>query len=108
MYYFHGQGNWVQSLTLTVVIDPDEMAGGGKGIPGDVEPAVAGEELIGELTGFEEIDQTLDLCWVLGADVGGLAEEVLGVFDTTDLAVDGLATEPGIDDDGADDDPGRL
>ena len=32
------------------------MAGSGKGIPGDVEPAAAGEELIGELPGFEKID----------------------------------------------------
>ena len=40
---------------LMVVIDPDEMAGRGEGIPGNVEPAVAGEELIGELPGFEKI-----------------------------------------------------
>jgi hypothetical protein len=84
------------------------MAGGGKGIPGDVEPAVAGEELIGELTGFEEIDQTLELCWVLGADVGGLAKEMLGVVDTADFAVYRFATETGIDYDRADDETGRL
>ena len=41
---------------LTVIIDPDDMAGRGEGVPGDVEPAVAGEELVGELPGFEEID----------------------------------------------------
>ena len=84
------------------------MAGRGEGVPGDVEPAAAGEELVGELPGLEEIDQALELGRVFGTDVGGLAEEVLGVADTTDLAVHGLATEPGIDDDGADDDPGRL
>ena len=84
------------------------MAGRGEGVPGDVEPAAAGEELVGELPGLEEIDQPLELGRVFGTDVGGLAEEVLGVFDTVDLAVDGLATESGIDDDGADDDPGRL
>ena len=84
------------------------MAGRGEGVPGDVEPAAAGEELVGELTGFEEIDQTLELCWVLGADVGGLAKEMLGVVDTADFAVYGFTTEAGIDDDGPDDDPGRL
>ena len=94
--------------TLTVVIDPDEMARWGEGVPGDVEPAAAGEELVGELPGLEEIDQALELGRVFGTDVGGLAEEVLGVADTTDLAVHGVRTEPGIDDDGADDDPGRL
>ena len=84
------------------------MAGWGEGVPGDVEPAAAGEELVGELPGLEEIDQALELGRVFGTDVGGLAEEVLGVFDTTDLAVHGVRTEAGIDDDGADDDPGRL
>ena len=84
------------------------MAGWGEGVPGDVEPAAAGEELVGELPGLEEIDQALELGRVLGTDVGGLAEEVLGVFDTTDLAVHGVRTEARIDDDGADDDPGRL
>ena len=84
------------------------MAGWGEGVPGDVEPAAAGEELVGELPGLEEIDQALELGRVFGTDVGGLAEEVLGVADTADLAVHGVTTESGIDDDGADDDPGRL
>ena len=73
-----------------------------------MEPAVAGEELVGQGVSLEEVDETLELNWVFGTDVGGLAEEVLGVFDTTDLAVHGVTTEAGIDDDGADDDPGRL
>ena len=50
----------------------------------------------------------LELGWVFRADVGGLAEEVLGVFDTADFAVYGFATEAGIDDDGADDKTGGL
>ena len=33
------------------------MAGRGEGIPGDVKPAAAGEELVGELPWFEEINQ---------------------------------------------------
>ena len=32
------------------------MAGRGEGVPGDVEPAMAGEELVGERPGFEERD----------------------------------------------------
>ena len=40
-------------LSYIVVIDPDEVAGRGEGIPRDVEPAMAGEELVGVLTGFE-------------------------------------------------------
>jgi len=31
------------------------MAGWSEGVPGDVEPAAAGEELVGELPGLEEI-----------------------------------------------------
>ena len=84
------------------------MAGWGEGVPGDVEPAAAGEELVGELPGLEEIDQALELGRVFGTDVGGLAEDVLGVFDTADLAVHGVRTEAGIDDDGADDKTGGL
>ena len=43
-------------IVSLIVIDPDEMAGRGEGVPGDVEPAAAGEELVGELPGLEEID----------------------------------------------------
>ena len=42
------------------------MAGRGEGVPRDVEPAAAGEELVGELPGLEEIDQALELGRVLG------------------------------------------
>ena len=44
------------TVRLLIVIDPDEVARRGEGVPGDVEPAVASEELVGELPGFEEID----------------------------------------------------
>ena len=64
------------------------MAGWGEGIPGDVEPASAGEELVGEGAGLEKFGQTLELGRVFRADVGSLAEEMLGVLDTADLAVD--------------------
>ena len=57
----------------------------------------------------EERYQALEPCGVVGANVGGLAETVLGVGDATDLAVHGLAAEAGVDDDGAADGlAGRL
>ena len=49
----------------------------------------------------QEVDQVLELRGVLGADVGSAALEVLGVSDTTDAAVHSLATEAGVDEDGA-------
>ena len=50
----------------------------------------------------------LELLWVLGADVGSLAQYVLRVADTTDLPVVGLVAVAGVDDDGADTPSGRL
>ena len=85
------------------------MAGRAERTPRDVEPAGAGEELVGVFAGAEEVDQTLELARVLGADVGSLAEEVLGVLDATNQSVDARVTEAGVDDDGAADSlTGRL
>ena len=84
------------------------MARVGEGIPGKVEPAIAGEELVGEFVGFEEVYEALELVRVLGADVGSLAEQVLRVADTTHMAVDVLVAEAGVDEDGADHLPGRF
>jgi hypothetical protein len=67
-----------------------------------VEPPVAGEELVGEIVRLEEIDQALELLRVLGADVGGLTEEVLRVTDTTHEGVDARVAETGVDEDGTD------
>ena len=39
-------------------------------------------------TGLEESDEALELGGVLGADVDGLSEKVLGVDDATDKGVD--------------------
>ena len=64
------------------------MSWGAEGIPRDVEPAVAGEELVGIFTGLEEGDEALELLGVARADVGGLTDEVLGVGDATDKGVD--------------------
>jgi hypothetical protein len=51
---------------------------------------------------LEEIDQALELLRVLGADVGGLTEEVLRVTDTTHEGVDARVAETGVDEDGTD------
>jgi len=53
------------------------VAGLAGGVPGDVEPAGAGEELVGVFTTAEERDETLELLRVAGADVGGAALKVL-------------------------------
>ena len=79
-----------------------------KGSPGDVEPAIAREKLVGEFVSLEEVDQALELLRVLGADVGGLAEEVLRVTDSTHEGVDARVTEAGVDEDGADHLPGGF
>ena len=69
---------------LLVVPDADIVAGCGEWFPGDVEPAGAGEELVGVFMVAEEVDQLLEPGGVLGANVGGLTEEMLRVTDTTD------------------------
>ena len=50
---------------------------------------------------LEKRDQTLKLGGVLGADVGSLAEKVLGVSDATNEGVDARVAEAAVDDDGA-------
>ncbi len=87
---------------LFVVANTDVVAGWGDGTPGDVEPAGAGEELVGQIVSLEEGHEALELLRVLGADVGGLAEEVLRVADTTHEGVDARVAETGVDQDGAD------
>ena len=94
---------------LFVVSYPDDVSGLGEGVPGDVEPAAAGgQELVGEFVSLEEIDQALVLGWVLRANVGSLALQVLRVADTAHMAVDILVAEAGVDDDGTDHLPGRF
>lgn len=50
---------------LLVVADADEVAGLAGGIPGDVEPAVAGEELVGQGVMAQEVDEALELGRIL-------------------------------------------
>ena len=64
-------------FSLFVVTDADIMTGLGEGVPGDMEPAVTGEELVGEVVGFKEVDEALELNRIFGSDIGGLADKVL-------------------------------
>jgi ubiquinone biosynthesis protein UbiJ len=65
-----------------------------------VEPAGAGQQLVGILAGAEKIDQTLELARVFGADVGSLAEQVLRVTDATHKSIHARVAEAGVDEDG--------
>jgi hypothetical protein len=98
----------VAGFFLFVVPEADVVAGWGEGVPGDVEPAGTGEELVGHIVSLEEGHEALELLRVLGADVGGLAKEVLRVADTTYQGVNARVAEAGVDDDGANDAAGRL
>ena len=75
------------------------MSWGAEGIPRDVEPAVASQELVGIGAGAKEVDKALELLGVARADVGGLTEKVLRALDTTNEAVDAGRTEAGVDED---------
>ena len=91
------------STLLFVVANPDEVSGRGEGVPGDVKPVGACQELVGVLPVLQEVHERGELRRIFRPDVSGLADEVLRAADTTNLAVHSLATEAGIDDDGADD-----
>lgn len=93
---------------LFVIPDTNIVSWNSKGCPGDVEPAIAGEELVGVGVGAEEGYEALELRGVLGADVSGLARQVLGTIDTADQTIDAGVAETGIDDDGTDDAAGGL
>ena len=91
-----------------VVPDADVMPRDAEGVPGDVEPAIAREKLVGEFVSLEEIYEALELLRVLGAYVGSLAEEVLRVTDTTHEGIDARVAEAGVDEDGPDYFSGRF
>ncbi len=73
-----------------------------------MEPAGAGQELVGEFMGFQEVNKALELARVLGTNVGSLANEVLRVLDATDEGVDARVAEAGVDEDGTDHQSGGL
>ena len=56
------------------------MARRGEGRPGDVEPAVAGEELVGALVRLQELHEAVELRRIAWTDVGSLAGEVLSLI----------------------------
>ena len=90
----------IRGEELLVVPDADIIAGFGEGSPGDVEPTIAGEELVGVFMVAEEVDQALELLWVLGTDVGSLTHQMLRVTDTANQGIDAGIAETGVDDDG--------
>ena len=73
------------------------MAGRGEGIPGDVEPAIAREQLVGVFADFQEFDELPELRWIFRTDVGSLAEKVLGITDTPYLLIDFRIAEARVD-----------
>ena len=90
------------ALFLFIIPYSDIIPRLAEGIPRDVEPAVASQELVGIGAGAKEVDQKLELERVLGANIGSLTKEVLRTFDATDEGVDARVAVAGIDDDGAD------
>ena len=72
-FYPRNSHDELRGLLLFVVTDADIVAGQTEGLPRDVEPAGAGQELVGILTVAEERDQVLELSWIFGTDVGSLA-----------------------------------
>ena len=78
------------------------MAGLAEGIPRYVEPPSPSQQLVGEGMSLQEVNEVLELGWVLGANVGSLTEQMLRILDATNKRVDTRIAEAGIDDDGAD------
>ena len=89
-----------RGFLLFVVTDTDKVPWWAEGCPGDVEPTVAGQKLVGQGIDLQECDQALELLRVFGADVGSLALEVLGGADATNLSVDPTVAEARVNDDG--------
>ena len=91
-----------------VVPDADVMPRDAEGVPRDVEPAGARQQLVGVGVCLQEIDQALELSRVARANVGGLAEQVLRVTDTTHEGIDTRVAEAGVNKDGTDHLSGRF
>ena len=84
------------------------MAGLGEGVPGDVEPGGARQQLVGVGAGLEEIHEALELGWVLRTDINSLTAEVLRAADATHQAVHPAVAEARVHDDRTDFDASRL
>ena len=89
-------------MILPIVPDPDLSAWWSEGRPRDVEPARAREQLVGIFPRLEEVHEALELSGVKRPDVCSLANEMLRISHTAHLAVNGLATEAGVDNDWSD------
>ena len=63
--------------TLLLVAEVDVVAGRAEGVPRDVEPAGAGEELVSKGVRLQERDQALKLLGVAGTDIGCASLKVL-------------------------------
>ena len=53
------------------------MARVAEGVPGDVQPTVAGEQLVGIGMGAQEVHKALELLRILRSDIRSLSYEVL-------------------------------
>ena len=84
------------------------MARLSEGIPRDVEPIGADEELVGVLADLQKIHEWPKLCRGFRTDVGSLTDEVLGIAYTAHFAIYGLRAEAGIDNNRTYDKSGRL
>ena len=71
----------------------------GEGSPGDVEPPLAREQLVGVLPVLQEVHECGELRRIFRADIDSLADEVLRVLDAPNLAIHSLTTEARVDDD---------
>ncbi len=85
--------------TLLIVPHSNLMPWLGEGSPGDVEPPLAREQLVGIFPVLQEIHECGELSRIFRADIGSLADKVLGVLDAPNLSVHGLTTEARVDDD---------
>ena len=73
------------------------MAGRAEGIPGDVEPARASQELVGVLAALQEDDEAPELLRVMWTDVGSAGQHVLRVLDAADKTIDLGVAESAVD-----------
>ena len=48
-------------MILFVVPNADKVAGRAEGVPGDVEPAITSQELVGQGVSLQEVDEALEL-----------------------------------------------
>ena len=82
-----------------VVAEADEVSGLGEGVPGDVEPGGARQELVGVGAGLKECHEALELGMILRADVSCLTAEVLRILHATHQAVHPTVAEARVYDD---------